>query len=78
METENRRTIPTEVQAAMNYLAEPEQKPVSYMYKPPEGAPVRSWHVSKHPMAIRNARTVVDEFSLDRAGVHPDPSEQRG
>jgi hypothetical protein len=67
METQ---TIPNqdEVQAAMNYLAEPEQKPVSYMYKPPEGTQQRSWHVSKYPMAIRNARAVVDELSLDREG----------
>jgi len=67
METETTHN-PDEVQAAMNYLAEPEQKPVSYMYKPPEGTPVRSWHVSKHPMAIHNARSVVDEISLDREG----------
>jgi hypothetical protein len=57
-----------EVQAAMNYLSDPEQKPVSYMYKPPEGTAQRSWHVSKHPMAIRSARSVVDELSLDREG----------
>jgi hypothetical protein len=57
-----------EVQAAMNYVADPEQKPVSYMYQPPEGTPQRSWHVSKHPTAIHNARTVVDELSLDREG----------
>src|SRR5258707_10547008 len=59
---------PNEVQAAMNYLADPGQKPVSYMYKPPAGAPQRSWHVSKHPMAIHNARILADELSLDREG----------
>jgi hypothetical protein len=59
---------PTEVQAPMNYLAEIEDKPVSYMYKPPAGTPERSWHVSKHPMAIHNARAIADELSLDRQG----------
>jgi hypothetical protein len=50
----------------MNYLAEPDRKPVSYMYKPPEGTPMRSWHISKHPTAIHNGRH--EELSLDRQG----------
>ena len=57
-----------QVEATMNYLADPELKPVSYMYKPPEGTPVRSWHVSKHPMTIYSARPIVDQLSLDRQG----------
>jgi len=50
METETQTR--DEVQATMNYVADPEQKPVSYMYQPPEGTPQRSWHVSKHPTVI--------------------------
>ena len=41
METETTHN-PDELQAMMNYLAEPGQKPVSYMYQPPEGTPQRS------------------------------------
>jgi hypothetical protein len=67
METQTMQT-PAQVEATMNYLADPDLKPVSYMYKPPEGTPVRSWHVSKHPMTIHNARQIADQLSLDRQG----------
>ncbi|HKD69901.1 MAG TPA: CmcJ/NvfI family oxidoreductase [Candidatus Binataceae bacterium] len=67
METETMQT-PKQVTTAMNYLADPEVKPVSYMYKPPEGTPVRSWHISKHPTTIHNGRLIVDRMSLDRQG----------
>ena len=52
----------------MNYLADHDSKPVSYAYKPPEGKPVRSWRVSKHPTTIHNARPIEDRLSLDRQG----------
>jgi hypothetical protein len=67
METDITRG-PDEVQAMMNYLAEADTKPVSYMYQPPAGTPQRSWHISKHPTAIHNARAIVDELSLDGQG----------
>lgn len=67
METDITQT-PEQVTATMNYLAEPDRKPVSYMYKPPEGTPARSWHISKHPTEIHNARLIADELSLDRQG----------
>jgi hypothetical protein len=68
METESTRT-PEQLAATINYyLTEPGQKPVSYMYKPPEGTPIRSWHVAKHPVAIHNARLLADQLSLDRQG----------
>ncbi len=60
---------PEQVEAMMNYLAQPDRKPVTYMYKPPGGAPVRTWHVAKYPVTIRNARPVADELSLDRQGM---------
>jgi hypothetical protein len=56
------------VDAALNYLADPEAKPVSYMYKRPEGTPQRSWHVIKHAMTIHNARAILEQLSLDRQG----------
>src|SRR5207245_25896 len=40
METDAMQTR-DEVQATMNYVADPEQKPISYMYQPPEGTPQR-------------------------------------
>jgi hypothetical protein len=59
---------PEQVQTTMNYLADRDSKPVSYAYKPPEGTPVRSWQVSKHPTTIHNARPIEDRLSLDRQG----------
>jgi hypothetical protein len=41
METETLEA-PEQVDAAMNYLADPGERPVSYMYKTPEGTPQRS------------------------------------
>ena len=66
---------PEQVEAMINYLADRDVKPVSYMYQPPAGTPVRSWHVSKHPTTIYNARPIADQLSLDRQGfilVHQD------
>ncbi len=60
--------IPKQTTATMNYLAAPDSKPVSYMYKPREGTPVRSWHIARHPTQIHNARMIADELSLDREG----------
>ncbi len=57
-----------QVTATMNYLAESHRKPVSYMYQPPAGVPLRSWYISRHRTAIRNARLIVDDLSLDRQG----------
>jgi hypothetical protein len=59
---------PERVQTTMNYLADRDSKPVSYTYEPPEGTPVRSWQVSKHPTTIRNGRPIADQLSLDRQG----------
>ena len=57
-----------DVRATLNYIADISDKPVSYLYQPPEGTPQRSWHVGKHPMTIHNARAVVEQLSLDRQG----------
>jgi hypothetical protein len=56
------------VTAVMNYLAGTDRKPVSYMYQPPAGTPVRSWHIARHPTEIRNARPLARRLSLDREG----------
>lgn len=67
METDMNQA-PEQITATMNYLADPDRKPVSYMYQPPDGTPLRSWHISKHQMVIRSARPLIEELSLDRQG----------
>ena len=63
-------TMPNQndLQAVLNYLAEPEAKPVSWMYKPPEGTPSRAWRTVKHAVTIRNARPILDQLSLELQG----------
>jgi hypothetical protein len=56
------------VEASLNYLAPDSEKPVNYMYRPPEGVPARTGTYVKHTMPIYNARAIFDELSLDRQG----------
>jgi len=56
------------VEATLNYLAPNSEKPVNYMYRPPEGVPVRTGTYEKRTMPIYNARAILDELSLDRQG----------
>ena len=56
------------VEASLNYLAPDSEKPVNYMYRPPEGVPARTGTYVKHTMRIYNARAILDELSLDRQG----------
>jgi hypothetical protein len=56
------------VEASLNYLAPDSEKPVNYMYRPPEGVPARTGTYVKHTMPIYNARAICDELSLDRQG----------
>jgi hypothetical protein len=56
------------VEASLNYLAPDSEKPVNYMYRPPEGVSARTGTYVKHTMPIYNARAILDELSLDRQG----------
>ena len=56
------------VEASLNYLARDSEKPVNYMYRPPEGVPARTGTYVKHTMPIYNARAIPDALSLDRQG----------
>ncbi|HEY2523948.1 MAG TPA: CmcJ/NvfI family oxidoreductase [Candidatus Binataceae bacterium] len=56
------------VEAALNYLAETAEKPVTYMYKTENGAPQRTYHNVKHMMTILNGRAVDERVSLDGQG----------
>ena len=56
------------VDAVLNYLDPASEKPVNYMYRPPEGVPPRTGKYVKHAMPIYNARSIAGELSLDRQG----------
>jgi len=56
------------VEAPVNYLEDTAEKPVTYLYEPPEGEPIRSGRTTKHWMKIRNGRLASNELTLDRQG----------
>jgi hypothetical protein len=63
------------VQALLSYLADRSERPVAYLYEPPEGVPMRSGKNVKEPMTILNGRPVANQLTLDGQGfelVHHD------
>jgi hypothetical protein len=56
------------VEAPVNYLENSAEKPVTYLYEPPAGVPIRSSRTTKHWMKIRNGRLDLSELTLDRQG----------
>jgi len=56
------------VEAPVNYLEDTAEKPVTYLYEPPAGVPIRSGRTTKHWMKIRNGRLANSELTLDRQG----------
>src|SRR5271170_4531892 len=67
------------VQAPLSYLADPSERPVTYLYEPPEGVPMRSGKTVKEPMTILNGRPVADKLTLDGQGfelVHHETAVQ--
>jgi hypothetical protein len=56
------------VSGVLNYLADKDQRPVSYNFKPPEGVPAQSGAYSKYTVTIHSARPKLSELSLDREG----------
>jgi hypothetical protein len=56
------------LEAPVNYLEHGNEKPVTYLYEPPVGVPVRSARSTKHLMKIRNGRIAANELTLDRQG----------
>ncbi len=59
---------PDYVSGVLNYLADKEQRPVSYNFKPPEGVPARTGTYSKFTVPIHSARAILGQLSLDRQG----------
>jgi hypothetical protein len=56
------------VQADLSYLIPTAEKPVTYAYEPPSGAPWSTVECEAHPLPIYDLRPVASEFSLDGAG----------
>jgi hypothetical protein len=56
------------VQAWLNYLADPNERPVAYQYEPPPGVPTRTGRTVKQPMTILNGRSPSNRLTLDGQG----------
>jgi hypothetical protein len=52
----------------LNYLADKDQHPVSYNFKPPPGVPARTATYARFTVPIWSARAIMSELSLDREG----------
>ena len=56
------------VVAPLNFLVSMDEKPVGYNYEPPPGTPVRTGKSETHQVAIRDARPMIGDLSLDKEG----------
>lgn len=56
------------VEAELNYLAPTLGKPRTYAFDPPPGEPRSTMHPEPHRVPIFDARSIADDFSLDRQG----------
>jgi len=56
------------VETSMNYLADRAEKPVTYMYTPPQGTPARTGRYIPYPMRIYDGRPVSSQLTLDTHG----------
>jgi len=59
---------PDYVSGVLNYLADKEQRPVSYNFKPPPGVPARTGTYAKFTVQFHSARAIMSELSLDLQG----------
>lgn len=56
------------VEGVMNYLAAMDEKPRSYMYKPPEGVPERTGQYEPRRVPVYDGRPIIEQLSLDNNG----------
>src|SRR5258707_12274309 len=56
------------VVAPLNFLVPMAEKPVAYNYEPPPGTPQRTGRGEEHRVAIRDARPMIGQLSLDNEG----------
>lgn len=61
-------TASTEVVAPINYIVPIGDKPFSYTYEPPPGKPWRNTAYEPQPMAVRDARRLTEQPTLETAG----------
>jgi hypothetical protein len=59
---------PDHVQASLSYLADRNERPVTYLYEPPEGILARSGKTVRQPMTILNGRPFGKQLTLDGQG----------
>ena len=64
----------SQVSAALNYLRRTVERPKAYTYEPPAGVPWRSGAFEAHTVAIRDARPVVRNVSIEEQGFGFTPS----
>jgi hypothetical protein len=56
------------IEAALNYLAATNEKPVTYAYQPPPGTPWSTAEADEHATIIHNLRPAASELLLDDVG----------
>ena len=56
------------IDGLINYLENSGERPVTYLYDPPEGVPARSGRNLKYTLPIYNGREVAEGLTLDRNG----------
>lgn len=56
------------VEGQLNYLTNMNEKPRTYMYKPPEGVPERTGRVEPRQVPVYNGRAALADLTLDRSG----------
>jgi hypothetical protein len=61
-------TVLDQVEAELNYLKPGIDHPFVYAYEAPPGMPQRNLELEPHRVAIRNARPIAPQLSLDREG----------
>lgn len=58
----------TYVEGTLHYLADSTEKPITYMYTPPPGVPLRSGRYTGYTVPIYDGRALLPQLSLDRHG----------
>jgi hypothetical protein len=67
MEIESAENL-AHIDGVLNYTEDTGEKPFTYLYEPPPGAPARSARTAKHAMSIFDGRAVQSRISLDSEG----------
>ncbi len=63
---EKHRESTDSIKAALNYLVDTGEKPVTYSAKPGSTPEQRGGRYEEHMVTIQDGRPMIDQFSLDR------------